>query len=64
MILSAYTVVLADLGLQALPRKACIMDLIIEVLALVSFLSLIVSWLVLPASTPLEGAAPREVPAA
>ena len=39
------------------------MDLIIEVLALVSFLSLIVSWLVLPASTPLEGAAPREVPA-
>lgn len=39
------------------------MDPVIEVLALLSFLSLIVSWLALPASSPLETIAPREVPA-
>jgi hypothetical protein len=39
---------------EARLRRVFAMDLIIEVLALISFDSLIVSWLVLPASMPME----------
>ena len=35
------------------------MDMVIEILALVSFLCLITSWLMLQASAPLENSAPR-----